>query len=383
MRRANVALPLVLWSVAAGLPSAAHAAASGPPVLTDAMPSGAVDSSAVPAWNPDTSPLVRAYPAPDLERRRLLRARVEAERARAEASGRASELRAARTRLLSIEADIRSDSLRMLVSGGLKAAAQRGPGEGRARALEVISSLRHPLEVRDAARILEGEGARTNYIESDPEVRKALFTALAKEPVLGPTTLVEFAIRGDDPLPAEARELLPRVLPAGAIAVVRAALSGPRERDINRAAMIAGAHPAASLIPALIQAQFAQTDSSRRGDEAWIAIGKSTTYVAGLVPVVGDASGAFQPIPGVVFEGSVLRIMESAVTIYRTEVHDALVATVEHATGQPAPPFGFDRERWLAWHRDEFPALAALHQRQARELEIAEGVRTSPPRADN
>jgi hypothetical protein len=100
------------------------------------------------------------------------------------------------------------------------------------------------------------------------------------------------------------------------------------------------------------------------------------------VPVVGNGSGAFQPIPGVVYEGSVLRIMESAVTIYRTEVHQALAVTIERTTGQPAPPFGFDRDRWIAWYQNEYPQLAQAHQRELMEQDASKGIKTSPARAD-
>ena len=164
-------------------------------------------------------------------------------------------------------------------------------------------------------------------------------------------------------------------MPPEALALLADELASGRERFINRAAMIAGAHGAATLIPNLIAAQY-EAPREKRGDEAWIAIGKSISYIAGAVPIVGDASGAFQPVPGTIFEGSVLRIMESVVEIYRTEVHVALASTVERATGLPAPPFGYDRERWLAWYRDEFTALARAHAALESQRETETTVRS-------
>ncbi|MEY3142192.1 MAG: hypothetical protein RLY21_685 [Planctomycetota bacterium] len=281
-----------------------------------------------------------------------------------------------------LEVEIRRDCLRELVSRGLSIPSENGVTPERAAALSMLGSLTHPLELRDAVAVLSGEGFRKDLLSSESDVRKALFRALATDPLYGQPRLVEFGVTGDDEVASSARESLPPTLSPAANRAVEDALRASRERHVNRAAMIAGAHPAGTLIPSLIQAQFAETERAETGDEAWIAIGKSTSYVAGLVPVVGNASGAFQPIPGIVYEGSVLRIMESAVTIYRTEVRQALVATVEKTTGQPAPSFGFDRDRWMAWYRNDYPQLAQAFAQERAESSISEGVKTTPPRAD-
>jgi hypothetical protein len=44
------------------------------------------------------------------------------------------------------------------------------------------------------------------------------------------------------------------------------------------------------------------------GQRAWIAVAKAETYISNLVPVTGDNSGAFQPVPGVVYQGFVLDV---------------------------------------------------------------------------
>jgi type II secretory pathway component GspD/PulD (secretin) len=44
------------------------------------------------------------------------------------------------------------------------------------------------------------------------------------------------------------------------------------------------------------------------GQRAWIAVATATTYISNLIPVTGDNSGAFQPVPGVVYQGFVLDV---------------------------------------------------------------------------
>ncbi|MFN5496498.1 MAG: hypothetical protein ACK5C3_07975, partial [bacterium] len=308
-------------------------------------------------------------------------ARRERARGAADSNSQAARDHAAR-RVLDSERDIRREALRELGRRGFTVDSRNGVTAERTAALELIAALRHPAELADAVEVLSGEGFREDLIAAESDVRTALFRALASEPSFGQPRLVLFGVGRNEAVAAAARDALPARLSPPALNAVRIALAGPREQTINQAAMIAGAHPAGSLIPSLIQAQFEEAEPPQQGDEAWIAIGKSTAYVAGLVPVVGNGSGAFQPIPGVVYEGSVLRIMESAVTIYRTEVHQALAVTIERTTGQPAPPFGFDRDRWIAWYQNEYPQLAQAHQRELMEQDASKGIKTSPARAD-
>jgi type II secretory pathway component GspD/PulD (secretin) len=44
------------------------------------------------------------------------------------------------------------------------------------------------------------------------------------------------------------------------------------------------------------------------GQRAWIAVATATTYIGNLIPVAGDSSGAFQPVPQVVYQGFVLDV---------------------------------------------------------------------------
>ncbi len=268
-----------------------------------------------------------------------------------------------------------------IARGALRVLAQRGlakdaDADATQLAIETIRSLRTRAELESAVAVLGGDGPTQDFIASDARVRNALFEALAHDEDFGERTLVNYAVTGDDLLSYRALIALPPHGSNAAERVLAAYLDGSlgngRELFINRAAMIASAHASAALLPSLINAQFTPA-KAKRGDEAWIAQGKSISYVSGVVPVVGDASGAFQPIVGRVFEGSVLRIMESAVMVYRTEVHTSLVAIVERETGQPAPPFGFDQPRWAKWYADDFPRLARAHAEElAHEAALKE-----------
>lgn len=253
--------------------------------------------------------------------------------------------------------------------------------EARARALDTIESISGVAELEAGRAILGGAGERIDLLATDSQVRAAFFRALAADASVGVPMLLDFAVAGDDPVRPQAIDALPREMPGAGEARIAEYLRGDRELFVNRAAMIAGSFGTAALIPSLVSAQFAP-ETPRRGDEAWIAIGKQTTYVRDLIPTVGDGSAAFQPVPGTVFEGSLLRIMESSVTIYRTEVHDALSSLVERVTGEPAPPFGYDIARWQAWESRELPRLLESRARLEREAAVDEETRTVPPARD-
>jgi hypothetical protein len=287
--------------------------------------------------------------------------------------------RAAPEERAELEERATAQALRELVARGL---AKSSTAAEHAAAVKALRALSSRVEIACALKVLDGEGSRPNFIASDPAVRRALFAAMATEPSLGQAKLVEFAVCGDDHVRAHAADALPDELAQAALDELVRLLGSGRELHINRAASIASSHPAASLIPALVNAQYAPP-KPKKGDEAWIAIGTARNYVQNQIPIVGDSSTSFQPVIGTVYEGSLLRIMESMVEICRTEVHVALEDVVVHNTGMPAPPLGYERERWLAWYRDEFPRLAALRQaelEQAGEMRRAkttEGARDS------
>ena len=283
-----------------------------------------------------------------------------------------------------LEEQVASALLRNLVERAIHRPTTAGAVSkaDRRDGLAALSSLRTPIEIRSALRVLEGEGSRPNFIASDPEVRRALFIAMAGEPTVGQPRLVEWAVTAEDPLRQRANDALPDRLSEPALAELSRLLASDRELHINRAASIASAHAAAALIPALIQAQYAPP-REKKGDEAWIAIGKTQHYVQNQIPIVGDASTSFQPVIGTIYEGSLLRIMESMVEIYRTEVHVSLAMVIEQTTGAPAPQLGYDRERWLAWYENDFPALAARHAEELRSAEEEARTVSTPGARDS
>jgi len=259
----------------------------------------------------------------------------------------------------------------------IRAIVRRGltPSDGRTgsigllernEALAALAALTTPSELACALEVLSGEGSRPNLFATDAQVRRAIFTAMAAEPEFGQPKLIEFAVRAEDHIRDRAADMLSPRLSGPALAELAKQLGSDRELWINRAAMIAGSHPAAALIPALVTAQYAPP-TPRKGDEAWIAIGKTVHYVQNAIPIVSDSSTSFQPVIGTVYEGSLLRVMESMVEIFRTEVHESLAMVIEHETGQPPPPFGYDRDRWMAWLRTDFPRLAEAHRRDLEQ----------------
>ncbi|MHC4429488.1 MAG: type II secretion system protein GspD, partial [Planctomycetota bacterium] len=44
------------------------------------------------------------------------------------------------------------------------------------------------------------------------------------------------------------------------------------------------------------------------GQRAWVAVATQVAFISALIPITGDAAGAFQPIPGVINEGVVLDV---------------------------------------------------------------------------
>ena len=271
--------------------------------------------------------------------------------------------------------------LRELVRAGLlpeEGARGSISAERREAALREIAALSSGDALRAAIDVLEGEGTRPNLLATDPQVRRALFAAMAREAEFGQPRLVAIAVTADDPVGTRAADALPKRLSPAAMAELGRQLGSDRELHVNKAAALAAAHAAAELIPALVSAQYAPPRPKKQGDEAWIAIGKTVHYVQNVIPVVGGASTSFQPVIGTVYEGSLLRVMESHVEIFRTEVHESLAMVVEGATGQPAPPFGYDRERWMAWYQREFPQLAEARRVQLEEAAHAARTRTTP-----
>ncbi|MBX3366258.1 MAG: hypothetical protein KF912_02945 [Phycisphaeraceae bacterium] len=142
--------------------------------------------------------------------------------------------------------------------------------------------------------------------------------------------------------------------------VLDIALQSESDARASAAAEIANEFEIVGLIPRLIVAQFSGNpsgggrESDRRGDLAFIAIGRQVAFVSDLTPVVSDSAVGFDPTISVVNEGTVMAIRDASVTIYRTEIHRSLVGLSSRAWGKPTDGLGYDYEAWKRWYFDEF-----------------------------
>lgn len=206
------------------------------------------------------------------------------------------------------------------------------------------------------------------YVElrrEDPDVTSAALDVIASVGDAGQAALAWIAINDDSAsLRAAATERLLRPSPPAVVGVLDACLRGENNMIVNRAGSLAATLGATELIPQLILAQATSDASAPTGDLAWITFLRQRSYVANLVPVVGDNSGAFQPVIGVVNEGALLRIMDAVVITYRTEVHTALVQLTSADWGSSTQNLGYDQDRWRAWYLDTY---LPFKERQAEE----------------
>lgn len=202
------------------------------------------------------------------------------------------------------------------------------------------------------------------------DVVDAMLDRIATMGEAGQAALAWIAIHDEsDALRARATGRLARPASPGTLGVLDATLRSGNHMVANRAGSLAGAVGAIEAIPLLIHAQAAGDDApadASQGDLAWISFLRQRSYVANLVPIVGTNSGGFQPVIGVINEGSLLQVTDAVVVSYRPDVHDSLVRLSSAAWGQPTDGFGYDTDRWLAWYHDEFLPFRA---RQAAEAE--------------
>jgi hypothetical protein len=197
----------------------------------------------------------------------------------------------------------------------------------------------------------------TELVREADDVRLAMLDHFARQGDEGQAALGWVAIFDRDA--AIRNEALKRmVAPAGE--PVKYLLNGAlRTKDhdtICAAATVAGALNVVSTIPLLIFAQAATNTppAEGQGDLAWIAIQTQRAYVQDLVPVVGDNSGAFQPVIGIVSEGVVMRVVDAVVIEYRTPVHDSLVSITSGDWGKPTEYLSYNIQAWWDWFNNEY-----------------------------
>lgn len=189
------------------------------------------------------------------------------------------------------------------------------------------------------------------------DVRLAMLDHFAAHDDEGQAALVWVAIYDNDPrIRNEALMRIAAPLRDPAKYVLDRALRRPEAKVVNAAASVAASFNVLETIPLLIfaQANVSENEQQREGDLAWIAIQTQRAYVAGLAPAVGSNVGAFQPIIGVVSEGSVVRVMDAVVIEYRTVAHRALVNMTSNDWGRSTARLGYDVRAWWSWYNDEY-----------------------------
>jgi hypothetical protein len=202
------------------------------------------------------------------------------------------------------------------------------------------------------------------------DVRLAVLDHLAGQGQAGQAALAWMAIYEASPsLRYEAMGRMVSPPPGTVLQIVDGALRSGDHAVANAAGALAGALNIIESIPLLIFAQATATPTPQdQGDLAWIAVGTQITYVQNVEPVVGSGAGAFAPVMGVINEGTVMRVQDAVVIVYRTEIHHALVSMTSQLYGQSTAHLGYDLPKWWAWYNDRF--LPHLAQQQAiAELE--------------
>ncbi|MGA1056649.1 MAG: HEAT repeat domain-containing protein [Phycisphaerales bacterium] len=211
--------------------------------------------------------------------------------------------------------------------------------------------------------------------EEEDDVRLAMLDHFASLGSPGQAALAFIAIRDPDAaLRGEALRRLARPADPGALAMLDEALRERRHETVNRAGLVAGHLQALEAIPHLIFAQVAADEVPASGDLAWIAIGSQISYVADLVPVVGNNVGAFQPVVGTIMEGVVLQVQDAVAISYRTDVHRSLVAMTTYDFGQPTDFLGYDPARWHAWFNEVYVPHNLAKDAANRAIEQATDV---------
>lgn len=217
----------------------------------------------------------------------------------------------------------------------------------RQQGFDELTEFTDPAAFKPMVRVLARE---------KDDVRLAVLDHLAQQDEDGMAVLAWIAITDDDQaIRHEASKRLSAPASDRVLEQLDMALRSSDHTVAMHAAVLAGTLDAVEVIPLLIFAQAAGTPANQQtGDLAWIAIETQRAYVAGVVAVAGDASGAFQPIIGKISEGAILRIVDAVVIVYRTEVHRTLVAMTSNDWDQPTDGLNYNINAWWHWYNEEY-----------------------------
>jgi len=198
------------------------------------------------------------------------------------------------------------------------------------------------------------------------DVRLAMLDHFADCGDEGQAALAYAAIHDSDPAFRQAATAkLRRPAAESVLRVIDDSLRDTRHAVVNNAGMLAGNMNILAAIPPMIFGQLASDQVRGSGDLAWIAIGTTKTYIANVVPIVGDNSGAFAPVIGSIVEGVVLRVNDAVAYSYRTDLHHALVSMTTADFGESTEQYAYDMRAWWEWFNTRY---VPFKQRQAEEM---------------
>ncbi|MSR17914.1 MAG: hypothetical protein EXS00_01905 [Phycisphaerales bacterium] len=235
--------------------------------------------------------------------------------------------------------------------------------EGAARRLaRTVLSPTHKADPAKAASVLaaftDQSGFQTLYESLAPagqNAASALITHFATQGSGGQAALAWMSLEDTDPaVRHSASRSIRQPLCNAVLATIDGALRSTNHQRVNRAGLLAGQLQATAAIPLLIFAQFARDDLPNTGDLAWIAIGTTTSYVANLIPILGDGSGAFAPVIGQVTEGVVMRVQDAVVYTARADVHTSLIALSSYDWGHDTGYLAWDMPTWAVWFNTQY-----------------------------
>lgn len=270
------------------------------------------------------------------------------------------------------------------------------------RRLEGIAKLKAQAQPEHYQLLIEVFGGEK------PDVRSALLSIFRENKAdAGDRGLAWLAVTDPDSLIRDAalehiaaRAKEAKEVPPGVYAVATGALrAGTPLQQVN-ASVLAQQLSLYELIPLLLQAQFgggpqaSAGGNQPRGDLAYVFIGRQTTFVSDLTPLVAENSVAFDPTLGVISTGALLRVHDATVTggasgggiasaagAAPAPVGLALQDLGTRLTGAPTPGLAMsDRESWRQWYDVAYvPAMKSLAAKRALEHDAAKKGAASHP----
>jgi hypothetical protein len=229
-----------------------------------------------------------------------------------------------------------------------------------------------------------------------PDVRLAVLDHLMDQASqAGDASLAWAAVfDADQTIRAEAAERVVKragvtgLAPLGVQSVIAEGLRRGGSEAAGSAAYLAYRLKLYEAIPMMIQAQAAGSGSSSgnspgepKGALAYIVIGRQTSFVADLTPVVGENAVGFDPTPGVITEGSVLTVYDAFVTVYHTAVYNWMSELAQAGWGgKSVAHLGRDPKKWNDWYTREFlPYRAAQEAAAAKATAPAQNQQPMAP----